>query len=73
MIDLVSQLESLYDKSRQITRDASQLKILEVEKKNDYSFQQAWVRMKGFLEARNDVILTGDIDLYINRCVSEGC
>ena len=27
------------------------------------------MRRKGFLEAKNDVILTGDIDLYINKHV----
>lgn len=68
---LVSKLESLYDSIKTDYADASLLKILEVEKKDDYSFQQAWVRRKGFLEARNDVILTGDIDLYINRCVQK--
>ncbi|MCW3975548.1 MAG: hypothetical protein NWE86_04825, partial [Candidatus Bathyarchaeota archaeon] len=39
--------------------------ILEVEKDPEYSFHQAWVRRKGFLEAKHDEILTGDIDLFV--------
>uniref|UniRef100_A0A6H1ZYA8 Putative methyltransferase n=1 Tax=viral metagenome TaxID=1070528 RepID=A0A6H1ZYA8_9ZZZZ len=41
------------------------LRILEVEHNPKYKFQQAWIRRKGFREARNDVILTGDIDLHV--------
>lgn len=51
------------------TRMASEhnvnLRILEIEKNSDYVMHQAWVRRKGFLEAENDIILTGDIDLYV--------
>ena len=39
--------------------------ILEVEKDPEYSFHQAWVRRRGFLEAKHDEILTGDIDLFV--------
>jgi len=65
----VSSLKSLYDEIKIGHNDASPLKIVKVEKRGDYSFHQAWVRRKGFLEAKNDVILTGDIDLHINKCV----
>lgn len=41
------------------------LRILEVEPNKDYTFHQAWVRRSGFRAARNDVILTGDIDLKV--------
>ena len=44
-------------------------RIVEVERRLDYKFHQAWVRRKGFLEAKHDRILTGDIDLVINRNV----
>jgi hypothetical protein len=40
-------------------------RILLVKKNPDYRFHQAWVRRKGFLEAKNDRILTGDIDLQV--------
>lgn len=45
------------------------LRILEVERNSEYSFHQAWVRRKGFLEAKHDRILTGDIDLIVNKNV----
>ena len=44
-------------------------RIIEVERRPDYKFHQAWVRRKGFLEAKNNIILTTDIDLVINRNV----
>ena len=44
-------------------------RIIEVERNPEYKFHQAWVRRKGFLEAKNDKILTTDIDLIINRNV----
>jgi len=44
-------------------------RIIEVERRPDYRFHQAWVRRKGFLEAENDIILTTDIHLIINRNV----
>ena len=43
-------------------------RIIEVEH-NEYKFHQAWVRRKGFLEAKYDRILTTDIDLIINSNV----
>jgi len=46
-------------------------RIIEVERRHDYRFHQAWVRRKGFLEAENDIILTTDIDLIINRNVQK--
>lgn len=65
----VSKINSLYDEIRTQYGDVSPFKIVKVKKRSDYHFHQAWVRRKGFLESRNDVILTGDIDLYINKCV----
>ncbi len=44
-------------------------RILEVERNPEYAFHQAWVRRKGFLEATYERILTGDIDLIINKNV----
>ncbi len=44
-------------------------RFLFVKRNQEYAFHQAWVRRKGFLEARNDRILTTDIDLVINRNV----
>lgn len=44
---------------------STKLRIVEVENNPEYKFQQAWIRRKGFLTARNDVILTGDIDLRV--------
>jgi len=44
-------------------------RIIEVERNPEYKFHQAWVRRKGFLEAKHDRILTTDIDLVINRNV----
>jgi hypothetical protein len=67
----VGKLKSLYDDIKAEYNDASSFRIVKVEKRSDYSFHQAWVRRKGFLEAKNDVILTGDIDLYINKCVQK--
>jgi len=44
-------------------------RIVEVERNPDFAFHQAWVRRKGFLEAKYDRILTTDIDLCINKNV----
>lgn len=41
------------------------LRILVVEKNREYKFHQAWVRRQGFLSAKHDKILTGDIDLQV--------
>lgn len=67
--EFITNVHSLYDRIKKRYPDASLLKVLKVEKRTDYSFHQAWVRRKGFLESKNDIILTGDIDLYINKCV----
>ncbi len=44
-------------------------RIIEVERNPEYKFHQAWVRRCGFRKAKNDIILTTDIDLVINRNV----
>lgn len=41
-------------------------KFVFVDRNPEYSFHQAWVRRKGFMEAKGDRILTTDIDLVIN-------
>jgi len=46
-------------------------RIIEVEKNPEYAFHQAWVRRKGFLAAKNDLILTTDIDIIINPRIKE--
>jgi hypothetical protein len=45
-------------------------RILEVERNPQYRFHQAWVRREGFRVARNDTILTGDIDTMIDPKIS---
>jgi len=44
-------------------------RIIEVERNPEYNFHQAWVRRKGFLEAKYDKILTTDADLVIKKNV----
>ena len=44
-------------------------KFLFVDRNPEFAFHQAWVRRKGFLEAKFDKILTTDIDLVINKNV----
>ncbi|MDH5770419.1 MAG: glycosyltransferase [Candidatus Bathyarchaeota archaeon] len=44
-------------------------RFLFVDRNPRYRLHQTWVRRKGFLEARNDKILTTDIDLVINTKV----
>jgi hypothetical protein len=59
---LVTAIRRIADKlgARNIT------KIIEVERNPEYRFHQAWVRREGFRAARNDAILTGDIDTVID-------
>jgi len=45
------------------------VRIIEIERNPEYAFHQAWVRRKGYLEAKYDRILRTDIDLLINRNV----
>lgn len=47
----------------------SKARILEVPLNQDYNFQQAWVRRKGFLEAEHDRILSVDDDLQLTSNV----
>ena len=69
--DFQNQIFSLYDSIKKKNNEISALEIIKVERREDFKFHQAWVRRKGFLKAKNDVILTGDIDLYINKKVTE--
>jgi len=43
--------------------------ITEVSPNPEYTYQQAWIRRKGFLLAEHDRILNTDIDLILNRNV----
>ena len=44
-------------------------KFLFVDRDPEFAFHQAWVRRKGFLDAKYDRILTTDSDLMINKDV----
>jgi hypothetical protein len=46
-------------------------KIIEVERNPRYRFHQAWVRRQGFRAARNDAVLTLDIDTTIDPRLAE--
>lgn len=41
------------------------LRIIEIERNPEYKMHQAWARRKCFREAKHDIILTGDMDLYV--------
>jgi len=44
-------------------------KIVAVRRNPEFGYHQAWVRRSGFTASRNDIILTSDIDLLINKNV----
>lgn len=46
-------------------------KFLFVDRNPEFGFHQAWVRRKGFLEAKHDLILTVDIDIILDPKVRE--
>jgi cellulose synthase/poly-beta-1,6-N-acetylglucosamine synthase-like glycosyltransferase len=50
---------------------SDRIRIILVDKSSEYSFHQAWVRREGFRAAKNDLILTVDIDNIVNRNVLE--
>jgi len=41
------------------------IRIIEIEQNPEYKMHQAWARRKCFREAKNDIIFTGDTDLYV--------
>jgi FkbM family methyltransferase len=43
----------------------TKLRIIEIEQNPEYKMHQAWARRKCFREAKNDIIFTGDMDLYV--------
>jgi len=45
----------------------SKVRIVEVERSSEWLYHQTHVRREGFKHTRHDVILTGDIDLVVNR------
>ncbi len=67
--EFIDNVNNLYEKLKKKYTDISSLRIIQVERRPDFQFHQAWVRRKGFLSAKNDYILTGDIDLFINKKV----
>lgn len=46
--------------------------VLPVARNDDYLYHQARVRRCGFLKAKNDIILTADVDLIVNKNVLKG-
>lgn len=54
--DCVAEAERIAGETR------TPLRIIEVERDTSYRFQQAHARRTGFNEAKNEIILTGDID-----------
>jgi len=53
-------------KVARICKAEDKTRIIEVERNPEYRFHQAWVRRTGFRKARNDVILTTDIDIVLD-------
>jgi hypothetical protein len=47
-------------------------RILAVKRNPDYKYHQAWVRRSGYTEAKNDIIVAADIDIYLNKKIQEG-
>ncbi|MHA1167236.1 MAG: glycosyltransferase [Candidatus Hodarchaeales archaeon] len=62
IISLVKFLSNIFERIR----------IIPVSKNEKYLYHQAWVRRCGFLAAKNDIILTADADLLLNRNVLKG-
>jgi hypothetical protein len=54
-------------KVSEVCHAADVTRIVEVERNPEYRFHQAWVRRKGFLSAKHQTILTGDIDLRVHQ------
>ncbi|MHA2105216.1 MAG: glycosyltransferase [Candidatus Hodarchaeales archaeon] len=47
-------------------------RILAVKRNPEYKYHQAWVRRSGYREAKNDIVLAADIDLYLNKKIHKG-
>lgn len=47
------------------------LRVVKASRTHSWRFHQAYVRRVGFREARNDLIVTGDIDLIVRRNLGE--
>lgn len=67
--DFMEENRLFYDGIHFSLRSISKLKILEIERNKEYGYHQAWVRRRGFLEAKNNIVVTGDIDLIVNARV----
>jgi len=59
-------LVEVINKVAQASQAEEKTRIIEVEHNPEWAFQQAWIRRKGFLEAKHDRVLTTDIDIIIN-------
>ena len=44
-------------------------RILEVGRNPEYNYHQAWIRRSGYRNAKYDVILTTDVDIYLRKNV----
>lgn len=64
--------EKTLREARRIARESGFLdrtEILQIPRNPDFQFHQAWVRREGFRRAKNDRILTVDVDVAINKNV----
>ncbi len=59
VLEVISKVAEAYNAEKRT-------RIIEVERNSEWAFHQAWVRRRGFLEAKHDYILTTDIDIIIN-------
>ena len=48
------------------------IRVLPVSRNKEYLFHHAWVRRCGFRAAKNDIILTSDVDLVVSKIVLKG-
>lgn len=64
-----NRLSNVITKASRVCNSESQTRIVEVERSSEWRFHQAHVRREGFHKARQDRILTGDIDLVVNKNV----
>lgn len=58
-VDKLSKKYHMEDKTR----------ILEVGRNPEYNYHQAWIRRSGYRNAKYDIVLTTDVDIYIRKNV----
>jgi hypothetical protein len=64
-----NRLKNVIQKGVKICGVEEKVRIIEVERSGEWRFHQAHVRREGFHKAKYDRILTGDIDLIVNKNV----